>query len=172
MLSLIIKQLLYLLTDMGIFMKNEQLEEIAKELAHSTYNFFSTCEEKENTLAKLKGLTQVEYKCIRLFRISEVTNNKRISDKMKLSPSRLTRIIDGLVTKGFIKREIDREDRRNMRLYLSDTGCGFIENLNKEYVDLHCRMLENVKPEYRREVMKAVKSLFTELDKWYSAKSE
>lgn len=153
-------------------MNNEQILDIAGVLANTTSDFISSCEDKENNLARLKGLTQVELKCMRLFRINEVTNNKNIAQKMNLSPSRLTRIIDGLVTKGFIRREIDREDRRNMRLYLSESGCGFIQNINQQYLELHCRILEKVKPENRNEVVKALQTLFKELDKWYYEGSE
>lgn len=151
-------------------MKNDQIEQLADNLAETTYNFFSSCDEKENNLARLKGLTQVEFRCMRLFKANEITNNKKIAARMNLSPSRLTRIIDGLVSKGFVKREIDREDRRNMKLYLSDNGCGFIQSINSEYNEVHCKMLEEVKPEHREVVVVAIGSLFNGLDKWYNKK--
>ena len=44
---------------------------------------------------------------------------------MNLSPSRLTRIIDGLVQKEYIIREIDPNDRRNMKVSLSSQGSAF-----------------------------------------------
>lgn len=153
-------------------MKTEKIEDVAELLALTTFNFLSTCDEKENALAKIRGLTQVELKCMRLFKVNEVTNNKRIAEKMNLSPSRLTRIIDGLVTKGYIRREIDRQDRRNMRLYLSENGCGFIQSINREYIALHCKIIENVEPEHREEVVKAFTTLFGELEKWYTAKTD
>jgi DNA-binding MarR family transcriptional regulator len=53
-----------------------------------------------------------------LFNTNEVVNNKLIAERMNLSPSRLTRIIDGLVQKGYITREINPSDRRNMKVAL------------------------------------------------------
>jgi len=79
----------------------------ASRLANLTFSLLANCQEKEEHLAELHGLTQSEFRCLRLFGTDESLNNKTIAERMNLSPSRLTRIIDGLVKKKYIRREID-----------------------------------------------------------------
>ncbi len=71
----------------------------ASRLANLTFSLLANCQEKEVHLAELHGLTQAEFRCLRLFGTDESLNNKTIAERMNLSPSRLTRIIDGLVKK-------------------------------------------------------------------------
>ncbi|MBZ0199184.1 MAG: MarR family transcriptional regulator, partial [Ignavibacteriaceae bacterium] len=94
----------------------------ARELADLTFKLLANCQEKEDRLAEQYGLTQAEFRCLRLFGKTETLNNKTIAERMNLSPSRLTRIIDGLVTKNYMLREIEPKDRRNMRVSLSHQG--------------------------------------------------
>ena len=88
----------------------------AEHLANLTFSLLANCQEKEIRLATVHNLTQAEFRCLRLFGTDESVNNKSIAERMNLSPSRLTRIIDGLVEKEYIIREIDPNDRRNMEL--------------------------------------------------------
>jgi DNA-binding MarR family transcriptional regulator len=71
----------------------------ANQLADLTFKLLANCQEKEARLAEQYGLTQAEFRCLRLFGSKESSNNKAIAERMNLSPSRLTRIIDGLVKK-------------------------------------------------------------------------
>ena len=77
----------------------------AVRLADLTFSLLQRCQEKEAWLAEVHGLFQAELKCLRLFGSDESLNNREIAKRMKLSPSRLTRIIDGLEKKGYMKRE-------------------------------------------------------------------
>ncbi len=102
----------------------------AERLADLTFTLLKRCQEKETWLAKEHGLFQAEFKCLRLFGFDESLNNTQISKRMKLSPSRLTRIIDGLEKKGYMQREIAQKDRRNMRIFLSRRGKILTNKLN------------------------------------------
>ena len=90
---------------------------------------------------------------------------------MKLSPSRLTRIIDGLVKKEYIQREIDPNDRRNMRVNLSTRGKSLVQQLNKAYVDIHSEILEDIEPSQHESLITAMTHLLEALEKWL-AKAE
>ena len=45
-----------------------------------------------------------------------------LSQRMRLSVSRVSRIIDKLVNKGYLLRHIDSKDRRAINIYLSPKG--------------------------------------------------
>ena len=127
---------------MGIFM---ELTNNAEQLANLTFSLLANCQEKEIRLAEVHSLTQAEFRCLRLFGSDESINNKAIAEKrINPSPSRLTRIIDGLVQKEYIIREIDPNDRRNMKVCLSRKGQLLVQQLNKAYIEIHKDILQDI----------------------------
>jgi len=138
----------------------------AERLANLTFNLLANCQEKEVRLAEVHGLTQAEFRCLRLFGKDENLNNKQIAERMKLSPSRLTRIIDGLVKKEYINREIDPNDRRNMRVTLSKKGKLLVQQLNKAYVDIHNEILEDIEESQHEALITAMEHLLSALENW------
>ena len=138
----------------------------ASRLANLTFSLLANCQEKEVHLAELHGLTQAEFRCLRLFGTDESLNNKTIAERMNLSPSRLTRIIDGLVKKKYIRREIDSSDRRNMKVNLSKKGKALVQQLNKAYVDIHEEILMDIDPSQHEQLIVAMTHLLEALEKW------
>jgi DNA-binding MarR family transcriptional regulator len=138
----------------------------ASRLANLTFSLLANCQEKEVHLAELHGLTQAEFRCLRLFGTDESLNNKTIAERMNLSPSRLTRIIDGLVKKRYIRREIDSSDRRNMKVNLSAKGKSLVQQLNKAYVDIHEEILMDIDPSQHEQLIIAMTHLLEALEKW------
>lgn len=138
----------------------------AERLANLTFNLLANCQEKEVRLADVHGLTQAEFRCLRLFGADENLNNKQIAERMSLSPSRLTRIIDGLVKKEYIVREIDPNDRRNMRVSLSKKGQLLVQQLNRAYIDIHQDILQDIEKEQHKPLITALDHLLSALNKW------
>jgi DNA-binding MarR family transcriptional regulator len=138
----------------------------AEKLANLTFSLLANCQEKEVRLAEVHGLTQAEFRCLRLFGKDESLNNKQIAERMNLSPSRLTRIIDGLVKKEYIIREIDPNDRRNMRVCLSKKGQLLVHQLNKAYIEIHRDILEDIDRDQHQPLITAMSHLLTALEKW------
>ncbi len=147
-------------------MNDKDLDTTARNLADLTFKLLGSCHEKEERLAKSHDLTQAEFRCLRSMQEGEVINNREIASRLKLSASRLTRIIDGLVQKGFVVREIDSQDRRNMRLYLSKRGVEFVKKMNYDYTQIHKEILENIKNEQHYPLVEAMKNLLSALEKW------
>ncbi|MDR3628399.1 MAG: MarR family transcriptional regulator [Ignavibacteriaceae bacterium] len=146
----------------------EEISKNAGMLAELTFSLLATCQEKESRLAEQHGLTQAEFRCLRLFGTEECLNNKSIAERMSLSPSRLTRIIDRLVKKEYIVREINNTDRRNMCVSLSAKGVEMVRLLNQSYLDIHKEILENIDESQHTPLITAMTSLLTALKKWVS----
>lgn len=138
----------------------------AEKLANLTFNLLANCQEKEVRLAEVHNLTQAEFRCLRLFGSDESINNKAIAERMSLSPSRLTRIIDGLVQKEYIIREIDPNDRRNMKVSLSSRGQLLVQQLNKSYIEIHKEILQDIDPSQHHSLITAMTHLLSALEKW------
>jgi DNA-binding MarR family transcriptional regulator len=144
---------------------------VASHLANLTFNLLANCQIKEEHLAHSHDLTQAEFRTLRLFGSHESINNKTIAKRMRLSPSRLTRIIDGLVGKEYIERQIDSDDRRNMKVKLSLKGHLLVEKLNKAYIDIHEEILQDIDPSQHEQLITAMTHLLEALEKWL-AKTE
>ena len=142
------------------------VEKTAERLANLTFSLLANCQEKEVRLAEIHDLTQAEFRCLRLFGETESLNNKQIAERMNLSPSRLTRIIDGLVEKDYINREIDPNDRRNMRVTLSKRGKMLVQQLNKAYVDIHQEILRDIDPAQHESLIVAMEHLLSAIENW------
>lgn len=147
-------------------MNIENINTNANKLADLTFSLLASCQEKEIHLADQYGLTQAEFRCLRLFSADESLNNKQIAERMNLSPSRLTRIIDGLVRKEYITREIDNSDRRNMKVTLSKKGVLLVQLLNKAYVDIHREILQDIEETQHKPLISAMTNLLSALEKW------
>ena len=138
----------------------------AAKLADLTFKLLANCQEKEARLAEKYGLTQSEFRCLRLFNKNDVLNNKQIAERMNLSPSRLTRIIDGLVAKNYIIRQIEPSDRRNMKVELSKRGKVIVQKLNDAYVKIHQEILEDINKSQHKPLISAMENLLVALQKW------
>lgn len=147
-------------------MGEEKVDNTAEKLAELTFRLLASCHEKEERLAKNHGLTQAEFRCLRHIQTGENINNREIAERMKLSTSRLTRIIDGLVQKGYVIREIEPTDRRNMRVYLSEKGVEFVQRLNGDYIDIHKEILLDIDIEQHKPLINAMTHLLSALEKW------
>ena len=140
--------------------------ETAERLANLTFSLLAGCQEKEAWLAEQHGLFQAEFKCLRLFGTDESLNNTQISKRMNLSPSRLTRIIDGLVKKGYMQREIDPDDRRNMIVTLSRRGKILTNKLNRAFVEVHEEILQDIDVSQHEPLISAMENLHLAIEKW------
>ncbi len=147
-------------------MATTKIDATATELADLTFKLLANCQEKEMRLAEQYKLTQAEFRCLRLFGTEETLNNKQIAERMKLSPSRLTRIIDGLVTKNYVLREIEPNDRRNMRVALSKQGVLIVQQLNNAYVRIHKEILNDIEKAQHTPLINAMTNLLSALEKW------
>jgi len=147
-------------------MEQQELHKSASNLADLTFKLLATCHEKEERIARQHNLTQAEFRCLRQINEIENINNKEIAERMNLSASRLTRIIDGLVEKGYVVREIEPNDRRNMRLYLSENGKEFTHKLDEAYIGIHSQILSDIDSGQHQPLISAMTGLLSAVEKW------
>ncbi|GMU85508.1 MAG: hypothetical protein AMXMBFR48_07500 [Ignavibacteriales bacterium] len=141
----------------------------AEQLAELTYKILDSYHRKEEVRVKEYHLTQAEFRCLRLIHENESINSKIVAVRMGLSPSRCTRIINGLVTKGFVDRQEEPNDRRNMKLSLSPSGYEFLKYVHTQYINLHREVLNELSPQERAKMLMAMLNLFSRIDNWLTA---
>jgi len=138
----------------------------ACQLADLTFHLLAHFREKEIRFAEKHGLTQAEFRCLKYFGTNECMSNKQISERMKLTPGRLTRIIDSLIVKHYMMREIDQSDRRFMKVNLSENGNIILQQLNNDYVDIHRDILSGIDILQQKPLINAMSHLVSALKTW------
>jgi DNA-binding MarR family transcriptional regulator len=76
-----------------------------------------------------------------------------------LDKSTLSRVIDGLERKGYVKRERDPEDGRAVRLASTPAGRDLQSRIEADLVAAHRQILEEFEPGVRRSIPRAVERL-------------
>ena len=138
----------------------------AERIANLAFNLLAKCQEKEALIAEQHGLFLSEFRCIKLLGLDEKLNNEAIAKRMELSPSRLTRVIDGLVKKGYMKREINKEDRRNLMIRFSTRGKNLSNKLNNAFIKIHSDILKEIKSSQHESLIKAMSKLNSAIERW------
>ena len=69
-----------------------------------------------------ENLLHREFRVLLSIETGETVSGTDLARRNGLSPSRMSRLIDSLASKGFLAREIDPDDRRFTRLSLTPAG--------------------------------------------------
>jgi DNA-binding MarR family transcriptional regulator len=138
----------------------------AYKLADLTFHLLAHFREKEIRFAEKHDLTQAEFRCLKYFGTNECMSNKEIAERMKLTQGRLTRIIDSLIMKKYMMREIDLTDRRYMRVNLSKNGNSLLAQLNSDYIDIHRDILAGIESHQKKPLIAAMTNLVAAVKIW------
>lgn len=115
-----------------------------KNLVDLIIELKKSCMEDEKQIRTLCNISLAEYQGIMKINITERITCKILSKKMGLSPSRGSRIIDGLVRKGYILRMGNPEDRRSFVLSLSPKGVKIRKQIEQERSNCEYRIRKNL----------------------------
>lgn len=96
-------------------MENESLIDLI-------YGLKARCVVTELEIMTETGLSPAEYNGLAAMEPGEMVCGSAVSQKMNLSPSRASRVIDKMVQHGYIHRETDTVDRRKCNISLADKG--------------------------------------------------
>ena len=102
------------------------------------------CMEDEKQIRTLCNISLAEYQGIMKINITERITCNILSKKMGLSPSRGSRIIDGLVRKGYLSKTTNPEDRRSFVLSLSSKGIKIRKQIEQERNNCEYRLRKNL----------------------------
>ena len=98
------------------------MQDFAAQMTDLTAQLFMSCQEREAYFVSLYDIKLAEFRCLRLLLHCGPCPVKELADMMRLTPSRLTRIIDGLLRRKFVLRTEDQADRRIKTISLTAKG--------------------------------------------------
>ena len=127
---------------------------------------FTNCQEKESRFIAEHSVSIVEFRAMRtLDEFNQLTVNQ-LAAKMSLTASRITRIIDGLVSKGFVNRQSSTTDRRVYDLSLTEKGKNQIIKMNEDYAKIHREILSIIPDEYYDTMVEGITKLNDAVERW------
>jgi DNA-binding MarR family transcriptional regulator len=142
--------------------KNKQ----AEKMADLTFSLLEHCQIKQEQMATNLNVTVAEFKLIRSFRDDHSLSVGELAKRMELSSSRLTRILDGLVKKKYVGRDLGVNDRRVMVIKLTTSGKKIQEAINETYIKTHKDILDLLPPGADDSVIFAMEKLQKAMKKW------
>ncbi len=146
--------------------KDIVLEEQADKLAKLTFLLARACEEKEQYFIKLYDLTNAEFRCMRFLHDKNFLSVKDLARQMKLTPGRISHILSSLEEKNYVNREIDKSDRRNIKVKLTRNAKPFISEVIHKHVELHEKVLQQMPEDSREYILEAMEQLYDSLTGW------
>ena len=88
-----------------------------------------------------------------------------LSDWMHLATSTMTRIVDNLVRDGYVERAQDPQDRRVVRVALTEKGEQLFEFIMKIYHEYHRKIVDNIPTGELHKVVESLKLLIEAVKK-------
>jgi DNA-binding MarR family transcriptional regulator len=77
------------------------------------------------------GLTLTQLRVLFVLRAEDGASASVLAERLNVTPSTLTRIVDRLARQELVRRETDSDDRRLVRHYLSASGASTVEELER-----------------------------------------
>lgn len=124
------------------------------------------CVIKEEKFAASFNLSPTELKLLKLFDGAHMHKVSDLVKMLKLTPGRITHILTSLEEKKLVLRLPDETDKRNVNVKLQPKAVLFIENLHKNYKDIHQELLQSVGQEELQQIQKSLKTLINVFSKW------
>ncbi len=118
--------------------------EMEKNLVDLIIELKKGCMEDEKQIRTLCNVSLAEYKGIMEIETTERITCNVLSEKMGLSVSRGSRIIDSLVRKRYLLRMTNPEDRRSFVLSLSSKGAEIKKKIEQERNNCEYRLRKNL----------------------------
>jgi DNA-binding MarR family transcriptional regulator len=140
--------------------------ELAEQMADLTYELLENCQVKIERTAEKLHLTVAEFKLLRSLQEGEMLSAGALAKRMGLSSSRITRIIDGLLKKGMVKKEAGGKDRRIVDITLTAEGMAARSQLKAMYVSVHEDIIKLLPSDAGESVINAMEKLRRATQVW------
>lgn len=145
---------------------NIKLKKQAKSLAELTFQLQKICQEKEAFFASQFELTSMEFRCLKYIKDISNLSVKELAWNMNLTPSRITFIITSLEQKNLIEREMDKKDRRNIRLKLKKEAESFVNEIYEKHALLHEDIFGKLASDDRDSILDSLNKMYDSFREW------
>lgn len=136
-----------------------QLDYQTQRLRDLLGEMVNCCQERMAIESRKFGLPPAELRCLLLFAQERYLTVKGIAAQLEVAKSRVTKLLDGLEAKGLIERLEDPVDARVKLVRTTPAGRRRAEVVGDFLRQAHRRILMNLEPERRQQVLAALEEL-------------
>ena len=107
------------------------------------------------------GLTATQYNILRILRgagESGVTCSQAAARMVTADPD-ITRLMDRLETRGLLRRERSREDRRVVLSHITAEGLDLLKSIDKPLAEMILRLAGHIEPEKLRQFIETLEEI-------------
>lgn len=83
----------------------------------------------------IEGIPHSQVLVLHLLGEHQTVNMTQLALMMRVSNQHMTKIVDGLVKRGYVKRQISLDNRRIINISLTDNGHLFLQELKKTIIE-------------------------------------
>ncbi len=83
------------------------------------------------------GLKPGEFTVLWVIGLNPDRRQGEIAQILNIKPAHMTKLVQRMFEAGFVSREIPREDRRSVRLSLTDAGRQFVDRHKADFLEFH-----------------------------------
>ncbi len=117
------------------------------------------CTLKDESFFKKNDISQAEYNMFLCLKNCKHFNSYSVADKMQLSLSRVSRIIDKMVSKEYIKRTTNKTDRRAIDIKITAKGKKTLDSIITYRKDSEKLLLQQLSVTEAEEIKSNLKKL-------------
>jgi DNA-binding MarR family transcriptional regulator len=117
------------------------------------------CQERVVFQSKKFNLAPAELRCLLLFKNERYLTVTGIAQKLEVAKSRITKILDGLLTKKLVQRIDDPEDARIKLISLTPAGQKKAKEIDEFMAEMHHCLFLTLKPDDRKSVLSSLELL-------------
>jgi|GEM_PF-3184663 len=144
----------------------------AERLAKLTFLIAKVCQDREQYFDKLHNLTSAEFRLLRFMKDKTAINAKELASYIGVTQGRVTQVLTTLEEKGYLVRDMDLEDRRNIRIDLTESAKHFIQAVTKKHSELNSKVLDKIPEEIRDTVIEAIEEVLLTFSSWNKEKGK
>jgi DNA-binding MarR family transcriptional regulator len=133
----------------------------ARRLQELVAEIIKCCEDRKLYENQRFGLPYAEIKCLLLFSGERYLTVKSISQRLDVAKSRVTKLVNGLLRKGYVKRVEDPQDTRVKLISLTPAGRKKIEDVEEFHLYIHKKLVVQMSGEDRTAILSNLETLRT-----------
>ncbi len=145
-----------------------ETEQTLNRLLVSFFKYIMELEEKKLITDEFSDITYNDMHVIEAIGLDEPLKMSQIAKKLAVTTGTLTKSMDALEKKGYVRRERSRNDKRVVNIILTDKGVHAYRHHERFHQDMIAFVLDNVSDEESRVLRGALERLMDYFRQVYS----
>ena len=146
-----------------ILLRQEMRQETTRNTVISILTSGYKINDELSSLFKKFDLSIPQFNVLRILRgqRGKPANLSTVQERMIHKMSNTTRLIDKLIQKGFVKRNICENNRRKIEIYITNSGLELLKSIDETLNNKESFILENINLEEKKELLRILSKIKT-----------